>query len=334
MKTLPRAVYWLVCACVIVCSRQIVAQVVSCPATVTSPGDLSIQLSLNHGQTVFRQGEIVGLVIRYSSQSLGKYLLNNRSHDRSGRLDGADLLCLQPDIGTDPLDDYFHSYAAFMGGGLFSKQQIGAGHLETDLELNEWRSLPPGQYRLSVLSERVSLGKEGDIKSWNNAPAPVQSNWVSFQIVKAEPTWQSSVFSDAIKTLDSPTSTPDEKEHATRVLRFLNSEDASRELVRRFWHSSPENRRWDFEAGLFGTPFRQTAIQAMRAVLRDSRDATKDWFIDVLVNLELQSDARFRQLRYGTRLADRDGNQGSLYEAERKRRVSAYKLKVASGAFK
>jgi hypothetical protein len=332
MKTLPRAVYWLVCAWAVMCARQIIAQVASCPTTVSSPSDLSVRLTLKRGQTVFRQGEIVGLEIHYSSSSLGKYLLNNRNYDRSGRLDGFDLLRLEPDIGTDPLDDYFHSYGGFMGGGLFSEQQIGAGPLKTDLELNEWRSLPPGQYRLSILSKRVSLGNERNIKSWNNPPIPVQSNWVSFEIVKAEPSWLASAFSGAIRTLDSPTPTLEEKGHAARVLRFLDSEDASRELVRRFWNSDPENLRWDFEAGLYGTPFRRAAIQEMRAVLRESRDATKDWFIDVLVNLELQSDPRFRMLRYGTQLAEKDN--GSSYEAERKSRVFAYTSKVESGTFK
>jgi hypothetical protein len=323
MKTLPRSAYWLVCAWAVLCSRHVVAQVVSCPATVSSPSDLSVQLTLITGQTVFRQGEIVGLRVRYSSRSPRKYLLNIKRINLSGRLDGVDLLCLQPGIGTDPLDDYFHFlHAGFMGGAP-PLRQIGAGPLTIDLELNEWRSLPPGQYRLSIQSRRVYLGKEeGTVEL-----VPVQSNWVTFQIVKAEPAWLTSAFSGAIRTLDSPTSTPDEKEHAARVLRFLDTEDASRELVRCFWNSSPENLEWaDLKFGLYGTPFRQTAIQEMRAIWQSSHDATKNWFwfIDVLVNLELQSDPRFRKLLYGTQLADSEGSPGSSYEEEYERRVSAY----------
>lgn len=327
--------YSLTCALMLVCSRQPIAQVIpSCPAKPNSPRDVAVELTLDRGQRVFRQGEIVGLKIRYSASSKKRYLLDNKSYDRSGRLDGLDLLCLQPDPGTDPLDDYFHSYAGFMGGGLFSKQQIGENPLSTDLELNEWRILPPGEYRLSILSKRVALGTERNVKTWNSPPVSVQSNWISFQIIEAEPVWQSSVLSRAIRTLDSPNSTLDEKEHAARVLRFLDSENASRELVRRFWNSGPESLRWEFEAGLFGTPFRRTVIQEMRVALRDSHDSTKDWFIDTLVNLELQSEPRFRQMRYGTQVANSEKSPGSSYEAEHERRTSEYSSKVASGTFK
>jgi hypothetical protein len=330
MKTLPKPVYWLVCAWAVLCSRQIVAQVVSCPATVSSPSDLSVQLTLINGQTVFRQGEIVGLRVRYASRSPRKYDLDIA--DRSMRPGGVDLPCLQPDLGTDPLDDYYHLIRAeFMRrilhippmAGAVPLRLIGAGPLTIDLELNEWRSLPPGQYRLSILSKRVYLDKVGV-----SVLVPGQSNWVTFQIVEAEPAWLSSTLSGAVRTLDSPTSTPDEKEHAAGVLRFLDSEDASRELARRFWHFRPGDPGGeDFKFGLYSTPFRQTAIQEMKAILQSSHDATKNWFwfIDVLVNLELQSDPRFRKLLYGTQLADSEGNPGSSYEEEYKRRVSAYK---------
>ncbi len=336
MKASRLSEYWLIFALTVLPCRQITAQVTSlCPAAaVSSPRDLSVELTFNRGQSVFQEGEIIQLKIRYSSGSKSKYLFNNRNYDRSGRLDGLDLICLQPDPGIDPLDDYFHSYGGFMGGGLFSEQQITAEPISTDIELNEWRSLPPGEYRLSVLSKRISVGNEGNPKKWDNASVPVQSNWISFRVVKAEPAWQSTVLSTVIRNLDSPKSTAEEKENGARELRFLNSEDAVRELVRRFWKSSPESLRWDFEAGLWGNPFRRTAIQEMKAILRESRDGTRDWFIDVLVNLELQTDSRFRQLRYGTQFASREKNPGSSYEKEHNRRASEYASEAASGTLK
>jgi hypothetical protein len=283
-----------------------------------------------NGQSVFRQGEIVGLRVRYASRSPRKYELNIAN--RGMRQDGVDLPCLQPDLGTYPLDDYFHLTlrAEFMRGilnadfmpGAIPLRQFGAGPHQIDLELNEWRSLPPGQYRLSIQSKRVYLDKVGV-----SVLVPAQSNWVTFQIVRAEPAWLSSALSGVIRTLDSPTSTPDEKEHAARVLRFLDSEDASRELVRRFWHWRPEDIGWaDFKYGLYGTPFRQTAIEEMKAVLQSPHDATKNWFrfIDVLVNLELQSDPLFRRSGHGAQLADSEGVPGSSYEEEYERRVSTY----------
>jgi hypothetical protein len=221
-----------------------------------------------------------------------------------------------------------------MGGGLFSEQQITARPLSSDLDLNEWRSLPPGEYSLSVMSKRISVGSEMQPKTWDNTPVPVQSNWISFRVIKAESAWQSSLLSSVIKVLDSAKSTAEEKENAAKELRFLNSEDAAHELVLRFWNSSPESLRWDFEAGLWGNPFRQTTIQEMKAVLRESRDGTRDWFIDALVNLELQADPRFRLSRYGTPSASRENTPDSLYEQEHNRRASKYASEAASGTLR
>jgi hypothetical protein len=305
----------------------------SCSAPISSPSDLNVQLIAHGGQTLFRQGERIKLKIRYTSPSREKYLLDNRSYDRSGRLDGVDLLCLEPNGGTDPLDDYFHSYGGFIGGGLSSEEQIGISPLTTGLELNEWKSLPPGKYRLSILSNRIFAGKESDYKTWNRTPVPGQSNWIRFQVVSAEPAWQSSALSSAVRTLDSPKSTQDEREDAAKVLRFLNSEDAARELVRRF-SNSQGNLRWEFEAGLYGTHYRETAIQEMRAVLRNSQGVPKEWFVDLLVILEMQSDPKFRRLRYGSESAENEKTPRSGFEAEHKRRVAEYSSKVASGTFK
>lgn len=324
--------YFLICAFSVACSRGLLAQVVpSCPVIEHPLRDLSVELSLAHGQKDFQQGEIIGLELRYSSRSKDKYLFNNRSYDRSGRLEGIDSICLQPVLGDDPLDDYFHSYAGFMGGGLFTDEQVTATPLLSELDLNEYVSLPPGEYRLSIVSDRVSLGEVKHIKRRSNAALQTQSNWVSFRVIKAEPAWQLSTLNAAAATLDSPRSTPEEKRHAARVLRFLDSENATLELVRRFWKSGREDLSWNFEAGLFGSPFRQIAIKEMHKTLRESRDGTRDWFIDVLVNLEMQADPRFRDLRYGTEFADHEIHPGQSYEAERNRRVAEYSSGVASG---
>jgi hypothetical protein len=105
MKTSWGVVFRLI-ALVIVLSQQTIAQVTSsCPETVSSLRDVSVQLTLMNGQTVSRQGEVVELKVRYSSRSPGKYTLSINRIDRSGRIDrggrrdGVDLLCLQPDMG-------------------------------------------------------------------------------------------------------------------------------------------------------------------------------------------------------------------------------------------
>jgi len=113
------------------------------------------------------------------------------------------------------------------------------------------------------------------------------------RVEKAEPSWQTTQLSDAVKVLDSPNTTEDQKGHAIRILRFLGSEDATRELVRRFL-TGPQELLWDSEAGLFGSPFRPTVIGEMKAALNNTRGQVRKEFVDTLVNLELQSDLRYR----------------------------------------
>ena len=89
-----------------------------CLQAANQPGDVAVQLSLKNGQSVFREGEIVALAVEYSSSASKKYYLNTRNYDRSGRLDGMEVFCIDPDTGHDPLSDYFNGAMGFFGGGL------------------------------------------------------------------------------------------------------------------------------------------------------------------------------------------------------------------------
>ena len=303
-----------------------------CPATPNPPADLSLTLSLNSGQTVYQEGEIIALAVQYKTRTSGKYLLNNRSYDRSGRLDGVEVFCIEPDGGKDPLEDYFNSYQAFMGGGLFSNQDLRYSP-SIKIELNEWRTLPPGSYKISIVGNRVSLETEKDISSWSNHSIPLISNPVKIRVEKAEPSWQTMQLSDAVKVLDSPNTTEDQKGHAIRVLRFLGSEDATRELVRRFL-TGPEELLWDSEAGLFGSPFRATAIREMKAALTKARGKVRKEFVEALVNLELQSDLRYRPPQFDGKNDVAVSRIFAEIEVERTRRVKNYMADAAKGKFR
>ena len=82
MKASRLSGYWLLLALTLVPWREVIAQFTSqCPAAaVTSPSDLSVKLDFDHGKSVFQQGEIIRLSIRYSSGSQSKYLLSNRNY--------------------------------------------------------------------------------------------------------------------------------------------------------------------------------------------------------------------------------------------------------------
>jgi hypothetical protein len=147
--------YSLFCAGVVVISSMAAfAQIQPdrCATATTQAGDVSVRLSLKNGQTVFREGEIITLAAEYSSSSAKKYYLSARNYDRSGRLGGMEVICIEPDAGHDPLSDYFNGAMGFIGGGLGSEQPLSEKSYPVDLELNEWKSLPPGTFRLSIVS--------------------------------------------------------------------------------------------------------------------------------------------------------------------------------------
>ncbi len=204
-----------------------------CEPVPNQPADISLQLSLRNGQTIFRRGEVIALTATYSSVSEKPYSLDTRNYDRSGRLSGTEVFCIDPPVEKDPLSDYFGGVMGFLGGGLSSTWEFNRGPFVANLDLNEWKSLPPGSYRLKITGHRVTLpgSNPGNPES---VPVPLQSNEVSFQIVEANAEWQAEQLSAAVHTLDSADASSEEAKRAARVLRFLGSESSTRELARRF----------------------------------------------------------------------------------------------------
>jgi hypothetical protein len=302
-------------------------QVSECAGVAGPPGDAALRVTLENGQSVFQQGEIIALKVEYSAAVSNKYVVNNRTYDRSGRLSGTEIFCLDPERGIDPLDDYFHSLTGFIGGGLSSEQDPAREPLSMTLELNEWKSLPPGSYRLSIVGNRLSLGKERDSASWGHTIIPLRSGTIAFDVVPADSDWQAAQLASATSVLDSPDANEGEKNHAARVLRFLGSAASTRELARRFG-SGNESFDWDFKFGLYSTPLREVAIQSMKAELSDpGHPVTRD-YVSTLVALEMLTDPRWRLPAYDPTHQEEWHRAYVARDAEAQRRIDEYMAQV------
>jgi hypothetical protein len=299
------------------------AQASQCTEIPNPPGDLSLRLLLKNGRSEFHEGEIIALTAEYSALSSDKYVVNNRNYDRSGRLSGAEIFCIEPDRGIDPLDDYFHSMQAVMGGGIFSEQDPARHPLTMDLELNEWESLPPGSYRLTIIGNRLHLGQERDTTTWQNTIIPLRSNTVEFEVAPADPDWQASQLRSATRILDSPDAKPEEKKHAAQMLRFLGSEASTRELARRYG-AVDDPFEWEFKFGLFGTLHRELAIQAMKAELSNPEHPVTREYISTLVALEMLIDPKWRLPTYDSSRQEEWHSASDAHYAEIERRVNEY----------
>jgi len=293
-------------------SSQMVAQAAPCSGVGASADDAVLQLTLKDAHSTFHQGEIITLQLAFTSKSKGKYRMDTQTSGSIGRVT-RESFCLDPaGTGSDPLADYYGSGtfsvapAALIsnptgccgnGGGTFSVTPANtAGHtvlkknpFRLDLDLNEWKSLPPGNYRLVVETQRVSqVTSTGEL-----VPVLVRSNPVQFQVVDADSAWQDEQLAAAVKALDSGSA--EQARHAARVLRFLGSEAATHELATRYWSLNRQANGWDMMFGLVGSTHRDMAIQEMRNAISDPQHPITRDFLRTLALLEaVAADPQFK----------------------------------------
>ena len=265
-----------------------------CSGSPANPSDVSLQLSLKDGQTTFRKGEIIALQLSYSSSTKGKYELSTRNYDRSGRM-SEESFCLTPEA-KDPLADYFSS-GAFIEGGLSGIHHLDETPFTMTLELNEWQSLAPGNYHLYVENRRVSRVASGKTSpDGSSRTVPLRSNTLDFQVIPADLQWQGEQFTTALKGLDSTSA--DEATHAARVLRFLGTEEAAREMAHRFWGANEQPHSWEFMFGLIGSPHHALVVQELKAAISAPQHPITVNFLRTLALLEIDSNPEYHLQPY------------------------------------
>jgi len=270
-------------------------------ATTQSVTDVQLSLALKDGRTIFHAGEIIPLLLSFTSTAKGRYWASNRSYDRSGRLE-IDSYCLEPHA-ADPLESYF-KFGIFELGGLSSEKALDAIPFTVEAELNEWRAPVPGHYRLYVVSNRVSRAADArDKTNYQYLGIALRSNVVEFDVKPADTAWEHEQAQKALETLTSvgmpnasaqaafPQTTRDDQRHAARVLRFLRTKEAAEQMARLFWGLNDEQPAgWDLMLGLYGSPYRHAAIDAMHAEIPAPGHAITVDFLRTIVGLEIGAD--------------------------------------------
>ncbi len=250
-------------------------------AASKNPPGVSFVVRLKGGQTRFRQGELIPLELAFASSLPDTYHLDSAAYDRSGRLE-IDDFHLDPEGGTsDPLYDYFHFDGGFAGGGLRGNPVLKAEPYVVEADLNEWyRFDRPGRYRLYVTSRRVGRGRLGG----EGGPLTVTSNAIEFEVVPADPSWSKQTSVQAASVLDSRDRNADRRS-ACRVLRFLGTEEAVRELVKRLDGRDASGCEFEYDLGLRSTPHRALAVAEMERQLGAPEQPVTTEFINVLAFL-------------------------------------------------
>jgi len=257
------------------------------PCSLSSTAtDAKVAIALSEGRSTFREGEIIPLVLSFTSTAHNRYWADNRNYDRSGRLD-IETYCIEPDA-RDPLADYFRA-GAFMGGGLGNTQQLSEKPFTTTAELNEWRQPAPGHYRLYVVSTRVWRPPDAaDATPYGRVSLTLRSNTIEIEITKADADWRDQQLRDA--TVAYQGSTDDEQKHAARRLRFLNTKSSAETVSKLFWGLNDQPAGWELMFGLFGSPYRAEAIAAMQLEIRSPDHPVTQDFLRTLTKLEINAD--------------------------------------------
>lgn len=200
----------------------------------------------------------------------------------------------------DPLQLYYNSIAAFMGGGLTSFEFLTVSPTIIHLNLNEWiRFERPGTYRVSVVSSRVS---DSSVSSHPAAePIEVKSNWIELSIVPPDPSWQQQELAKIRQVLKNgitaSTAAPDEaRQAALTQLRYLGTEAAASELAKNL---RGEDNHTDFECmfGLIGSPHRDAGLEEMNRLFESPDFPITQMFITTMSILPLNPAEAPQSLR-------------------------------------
>jgi hypothetical protein len=252
----------------------------SVTSTVT---DAKVMLSILGGRTSFHEGEIIPLVLSFTSTADKRYRADTRKYDRGGRLN-TEVYCLEPQA-RDPLADYFSTTSSIGGGVSGGPEQLSETPFILTAELNEWRQPRPDHYRLWVVTARVS--KEPTTLTSLRAGAGgvmLRSNTIEFDVIKADADTVARSLQEATGTYQYGTGS---RNDAARALRFLNTKESTDTLARLFWSLNDQPAGWDLMFGLFGSSYRAEAIAAMqREISSPDHPITQD-FLRVLTKLQL-----------------------------------------------
>lgn len=227
------------------------------------PAPVALALRLTDGRRHFRPGEIIAIELAFSSATPKRFTVDGATYDRSGRLTIDELAIDRIDDVSDPMLDYFGSIGGYVGGGIRGIGALGEKPVTVRLELNEWfRFDKPGMYTLAVTSRRVT-----DEAVSPPAVVPVESNSVSFEILPRDAAWEASQLETARRIVDA-NRPPLGARPGCRMMRFLGTEAAAMEMMRRYGAGTDHGCDFEYMVGLFGAANRAAIVRAMEEGLR------------------------------------------------------------------
>ncbi len=242
------------------------------------------KVSLASERREFHIGETIPLQLSFSSAVKSHYQINVAQYDRIGRMNYEQFVVTPAQGVVDPLPDRTGSM-----GGLTSYTFLSPEPWTIKLNLNEWvRFTQPGEYRLNITSDRVSV--RDPASQFGVSYVKARANEITLKIVAADPVWQKRVFDDAVKSLDMPAPAKPElmeqyataRRQAMETLRFLGTAAAAREMAKRMRGEHPGGLDYVCLLGLSSTPERAVARSALQEALADPDHPIEGIFLSAM----------------------------------------------------
>ncbi len=264
----------------------------SCSASSTTSG-VQFDLAVPGGQSVFRQGEIIPLLLTLSTNTTHRYWATSPMGEQ---------FCVEP-AAPDPLEKHLQN-RILMGGGLFSWNELGAKPVTSDAILNAQFKVTPGHYRVYAVTSAVwHPAGPGERNSADQSPEGhiqelLRSNTVEFDVIAASPEWQAGQLQTAVSILSGPSS-PEDALHAARILRYLDSKASIRELAKVLGNPKQNDSvATELSNGLFASSEPQLAIASMHKELAGPEEAMPGAFLETLVELEEDAEGSREPLAF------------------------------------
>jgi hypothetical protein len=243
-------------------------------ASQKNPQGVSFTLRFEGDKVQFKPGEVIRAEFSFTSDSPNTYDLDGRTYDRGGRLQ-LDKYFLDHKNGVvDPLRDY---PIGSRGGISPVPPPLSEKPYKLIFDLNEWfRFDQPGKFRLYVTAPRVV--KKGELSFRNGAE--VTSNIVEFEILPRDDEWAEQELQAITRLLDSSDPKADLRPICRR-LRFLNTEAAASEMIRRL--GAPlDVCVYEYSMGLISSAHRAFVVNEMERRLEAPEQIVSDLYLFAL----------------------------------------------------
>ncbi len=221
----------------------------------------------------FRQGESIWLDLNYSASTPNNYTVLSNYTDRDI---AREEFTVTPMEGTsDPVAPYMRIVQVQAGSFNFKRKPLSETPVTVRMSLNQWvRFDRPGEYRVTVMSPRVSGG------------AQPKSNEIAMKIVPADAQWQAEQMTRIRGALGAmrPLQAGDAPD-VIRELCDLGTEEAAIEMARRMGADKVSFRLYEF--GLIRSPFKATGIRELERLLASPDVPVTELFLAGLANVSV-----------------------------------------------